>query len=76
MLKSRLKRKAMKILKAKYLLLCDENFKILNINAPVSSSQIRQNLDKNLMIPRIADEAAKFYQGKTCKKESNESSKS
>ena len=53
-----------------------ENFKILNINAPVSSSQIRQNLDKNLMIPCIADEAAKFYQGKTCKKESNESSKS
>ena len=53
-----------------------ENFKILNINAPVSSSQIRQNLDKSLMIPCIADEAAKFYQGKTCKKESNESSKS
>lgn len=53
-----------------------ENFKILNINEPVSSSQIRQNLDKSLMIPRIADEAAKFYQGKTCKKESNESSKS
>ena len=53
-----------------------ENFKILNINEPVSSSQIRQNLDKSLMIPCIADEAAKFYQGKTCKKESNESSKS